>query len=94
MEAATVHVDHDPTQQHFVVDADGHRAELVYRRDSAGMTITHTLVPEAIAGRGIAAALVEAALEFARASGLKVVPACSYAQAYMRRHPQFQDLLA
>ncbi|WP_199913847.1 GNAT family N-acetyltransferase, partial [Xanthomonas fragariae] len=38
--------------------------------------------------------LVEAALNYAREANLKVVPACSYAEAYVRRHPQFQDLLA
>ncbi|WP_179455045.1 GNAT family N-acetyltransferase [Xanthomonas arboricola] len=94
MEAATVHAVHEPSQQHFVVDTDGQRAELIYDRDGARMTITHTLVPDAIAGRGIAATLVEAALNFVREHGLTVVPACSYAAAYIRRHQQFQDLLA
>ncbi|KHM94567.1 N-acetyltransferase [Xanthomonas vesicatoria] len=94
MMAATMHAEHDPSQQRFVVDSEGHRAELVYRIESARMTITHTLVPDAIAGRGIAAVLVEAALQHARDAGLKVVPACSYAAAYVRRHQQFQDLLA
>ncbi|KLD71469.1 GNAT family N-acetyltransferase [Xanthomonas pisi] len=94
MEAATVHAQHDPTQQRFIVDTEGHHAELVYRLEAKRMTITHTLVPDAIAGRGIAAVLVEAALQHARAAGLMVVPACSYAAAYMRRHQQFQDLLA
>ncbi|MCS3808966.1 MULTISPECIES: GNAT family N-acetyltransferase [unclassified Xanthomonas] len=94
MEAATVHAEHDSTQQRFVVDTEGHHAELVYQLEGARMTITHTLVPDAIAGRGIAAVLVEAALQHARQAGLKVVPACSYAAAYVRRHQQFQDLLA
>ncbi|PPT77243.1 GNAT family N-acetyltransferase [Xanthomonas arboricola pv. populi] len=93
-EAATVQADHDSTQQHFSVDTDGQRAELAYRLEGERMTITHTHVPDAIGGRGIAAVLVEAALAYARRQGYKVVPACSYAQAYIRRHQQFQDLLA
>ncbi|MFA0922935.1 GNAT family N-acetyltransferase [Xanthomonas fragariae] len=94
MEAATVHAEHDPNQQQFTVDTDGQHAELAYRREGERMTIAHTHVPDAIGGRGIAAVLVEAALNYAREADLKVVPACSYAEAYVRRHPQFQDLLA
>ncbi|OOX11092.1 acetyltransferase [Xanthomonas axonopodis pv. khayae] len=93
-EASTVHVEHDPARQRFNMDTDGHRAELAYRRDGEIMTITHTQVPDAVSGRGIAAALVEDALAFARQHGLKVAPACRYADAYVRRHPRYQDLLA
>ncbi|MBB5767552.1 putative GNAT family acetyltransferase [Xanthomonas arboricola] len=94
MEAAKVQADHDSAQQLFSVDTDGQHAELAYRLEGERMTITHTQVPDAIAGRGIAAALVEAALAHARQQGYTVVPACSYAEAYIRRHQQFQDLLA
>nr|WP_244665624.1 GNAT family N-acetyltransferase [Xanthomonas phaseoli] len=95
-EASTVHAEHDPDRQRFNIDTDGHRAELAYRREGEIMIITHThtQVPEAVSGRGIAAALVEDALTFARQHGLKVVAACSYADAYVRRHPQYHDLLA
>lgn len=58
------------------------------------MQIFHTEVPMAFEGRGIAAALVRAAIEYARENGLKVLPACSYVRAYMRRHPEAQSLLA
>ena len=40
------------------------------------------------------AALVQAAVEYARAEGLKVDPRCSYADAWMRRHPEYQGLRA
>jgi hypothetical protein len=58
------------------------------------MTITHTIVPPPIGGRGIAGDLVRAALGVAREEGWKVVPACSYADAWMKRHPEFADLHA
>nr|WP_228734984.1 GNAT family N-acetyltransferase [Xanthomonas euvesicatoria] len=93
-EASTVHAEHDPDRQRFNIDTDGHRAELAYRREGEIMTITHTQVPDAISRHGVAAALVEDALTFARQHGLKVIPACSYADAYLRRHPQYHDLLA
>ena len=58
------------------------------------MIITHTEVPSVLAGQGIAAALTQAALDTARARHWRVSPECSYAAAYIQRHPQYQDLLA
>ena len=83
---------HDPASQRFTTDVDGQTAYLEYERAGDVMVITHTIVPPAIGGRGIAAALVQAAVEYARAEGLEVDPRCSYADAWMRRHPQHDNL--
>ena len=56
------------------------------------MTIIHTGVPPSVGGRGIAGALVQAAFDAARAEGWKVHPTCSYAAAWLARHPADQDL--
>lgn len=86
-------VDHNPAQTCFETTVDGHRAVLEYVLENGAMVITHTGVPEAIGGRGIAADLTRAALAHARAAGLKVVPACAYAAAFMQRHSEYTDLL-
>ena len=57
------------------------------------MTITHTGVPPAVGGRGIAGALVQAAFDWARGAKRKVVPACSYAAQWARKHPEYSDLV-
>jgi predicted GNAT family acetyltransferase len=64
-----------------------------YRKTGNVLTITHVEVPPALEGRGFAAQLMKAILEDIRAKGEKVIPVCSYAVAYMRRHPDQQDLL-
>lgn len=87
-------IQHDPTAQRFSTSLDGHEAELIYRLRDGRMVIEHTGVPEAIGGRGVAAHLVKAALDHARAAGWKVVPACSYSAIYVERHPEYADLLA
>jgi predicted GNAT family acetyltransferase len=56
------------------------------------ITLTHTEVPAALRGQGIASRLMHAVLETARAQGLKVVPRCSFVAAFMSRHPEFNDL--
>lgn len=78
----------------FETTVEGLRCEVDYQLDGDLMRITHTGVPTALEGRGIAAALVVHALSWARAQGRRVQPLCSYVQAYVRRHPEWQDLLA
>jgi uncharacterized protein len=91
-------IQHDRRAQRFETRVEDARCELDYTlTPGAGpdiMTITHTGVPAEVGGRGIAAALVEAALNAAREEGWKVVPACSYAAVWMQRHPAYRDLLA
>jgi predicted GNAT family acetyltransferase len=54
----------------------------------------HTEVPEQYQGQGLAGKLATAALEWARASGLKVIPSCPYVSNYIGKHPEFADLVA
>ena len=86
--------EHDQARRRFSSTVDGQTCQLDYRLAGNTMTITHTGVPEALAGRGIAAALMRNALDHARARGWKVAPACSYALAFMKRFPEYDDLLA
>lgn len=86
-------IQHDSQNGRFQVSVEGHQAHLDYREDDGRMVITHTEVPPSIGGKGIAAALVVAALEYARAGSMKVVPACEYAAMFMRRHGEYADLL-
>jgi predicted GNAT family acetyltransferase len=80
-------IEHDEHAHRFTVQVDGVAAELDYTLCGDVMTITHTGVPPAIGGRGVAGTLMRAALAAARTAGRHVNPACSYAAAYMRRHP-------
>ena len=83
-------IQHDQQAHRFTAEVEGSRAHLEYTLAEGIMTITHTLVPPAIGGRGIAAELMEAALKAARAANWSVNPACSYAAAYMAKHPSPQ----
>lgn len=87
-------ISHDHHAHRFETRVDGVPCVLDYTLDDAVMTITHTGVPSEVGGRGIASTLVQAAMDEARAQGWKVVPACSYAVAWMQRHPEYADLRA
>jgi predicted GNAT family acetyltransferase len=79
-------VKHEGAKRRFVTERDGHRALLGYRLTGDVMTIIHTEVPPQIGGRGVAAELMRAAVNLAVDSGYKIVPACSYAAAYLDKH--------
>jgi uncharacterized protein len=89
-------VRHNTAASRFEVELDGHLSVCDYRLAGGGaqMVMNHTEVPPELGGRGIAAALVQAALDWARAQKLLVVPQCSYVATYMKRHPQTLDLMA
>lgn len=87
-------VTHDPAQSRFTATVDGVLCVLDYQLQDKLMAIVHTGVPDEVGGRGIAAELTRVALETARGNGWKVRPLCSYAAVYMRRHPDYNDLLS
>ncbi|CAA2109179.1 GNAT family N-acetyltransferase [Variovorax paradoxus] len=91
---APVEVRDNPAKHRFEYAEQGERAVAIYSLDGNVITFIHTLVPEALQGRGIAKQLVLAGLASARERGLRVVPQCPVFNAYMRAHPETHDLLA
>jgi predicted GNAT family acetyltransferase len=78
----------------FELEIDGSLAKAWYRENGDVITFTHTEVPEELAGRGVGSALAKGALAAVRDAGQKVVAACPFIAAYLRKHPQYDDLLA
>ena len=50
-------------------------------------------MPESHGGQGLGTALTKAGLVAARERGLKVIPICPFFAAYLRKHPEEQDLV-
>lgn len=78
----------------FEADVDGGLAFVEYVMDGDSIRFTHTEVPKDAEGKGVAAALAKAGLDYARAHNLGVVPICRYVRGYIERHPEYQDLVA
>ena len=64
-----------------------------YRREDDVVTIQHTIVNEEFGRRGYARALVTLVLDQLREKNLKIIPECSYVQDYLRRYPEYQDMV-
>ncbi len=94
MNAPAYSVVHNTEAHRFEVTLEGHLGKAEYTPWPGGLRMTHTEVPPALEGRGIAAALVRAAVDHARANALKIDPQCSYVRSYLERHPETHDLRA
>jgi predicted GNAT family acetyltransferase len=90
----TIAVTHNEARQRFETTVEGQLCVADYQLRNDVMWMTHTGVPPAVGGRGIAAELVRVALAWAEQKGYRVEPSCSYVAVYMRRHPETQKLLA
>jgi predicted GNAT family acetyltransferase len=88
-------VEHDSASRRFTVAASSGTAVLAYApAGSHILELYSTYVPPADRGRGIAARLVEAAIQYARSEGFRIIPSCWYVAQWIRHHPEHADLVA
>lgn len=81
-------------RRRFELDGTGGAAFVDYWRDGEVLTLTYALVPPQLRGQGVGAALVAGTLRLVQARGERIIAQCSFVAAYIRAHPEFQDLLA
>lgn len=91
-------MDPDVTDNHdrsrYELTVEGHTAFAAYRIDGEVITFTHTVVPQALEGRGVASRLILHALTDVRDRRLRVIAQCPFVAAYIRKHPEWGELLA
>ena len=84
-----------PTGGRYTATINGHIAEMTYSKaGTSRLIIDHTGVPDALRGMGAGQAMVQRAVEDARAAGIKIIPLCPFAKAQIEKHPEWQDVLA
>ena len=84
----------NPSRHRFEIDlGDGEIAFAAYNLLPGAIRFYHTVVPESHGGQGLGTALIKAGLAAARERGLKVLPVCPFFAAYLRSHPEEQDLV-
>lgn len=86
---------HDEQVQRFEVFESGQIAYLQYALTEpyGYMDLLHTVVPKQLEGQGVGSALVQTALDYARDEGLRIIPTCPFVQVYLKRHPEYQNLV-
>jgi uncharacterized protein len=86
-------VRHNEKDERFESDAEGGIAFVEYIIDGDEITFTHTEVPKAAEGKGVAGRLVADAMAYARGANLRVIPQCAYVAAWLKRHSEYNDIL-
>lgn len=93
MSSEALHVRHNQEQHRYEVEVDGKLAILEYRDAGGQRYYTHTEVPEALEGRGIASQMAKFVLDEAQAQQLSIVPLCPFVRGYIERHPEYKPLV-
>lgn len=78
----------------FELVVDGHRAFIDYKQKGNKVYLIHTEVPAELKGKGVAEAIVEKTFIYMEERGLKLIPLCVYVGMYLKRHPEWNRLLA
>ncbi len=92
-EPSSLAVTRNHALRRFEMRVDGEVATLSYTQGKDSVSFDHTDVPEALRGKGVATALVRAALQEARRQHWTVVPRCPVVAGFIMRNPDFADLV-
>jgi predicted GNAT family acetyltransferase len=84
-----------PNELRYEIEVDGQVAGfLLYRVEPGVLELVHTDVDPRWEGKGVGATLVAGALDDVRGRGLTVRPYCPFVAAFIRRHPEYEELVA
>ena len=84
---------HNEAAHRFEAGHAPHLAKLDYHLSGHSVDMLHVEVPEEYQGQGLAGLLTLTALIWAREKGLKVIPSCPYVKVYLKKHPEFSDVI-
>jgi len=85
---------HNERVHAFELMIEGKRSFIDYQKSGDKIYLTHTEVPQEQQGRGIADKLVRKTLEYIEKNDLKVVPQCQFVRVFLKRHPEWDRLVA
>jgi predicted GNAT family acetyltransferase len=94
MNFADIELINNEAVHNFELFVNGHRAFIDYKTKDNKIYLIHTEVPAELKGMGVAEALVEKTFNYIEQHQLKMVPLCSYIQIYLKRHPDWNRLVA
>ena len=77
----------------FEIEIDGRTAFTMYRLKPGRIILVHTEVPPELKGHGVGNALARVSLDYARDEKLQVIPRCPFISTFIRRHPEYEDLV-
>ena len=87
-------VENNQEKHRFEINLDGGTALISYQKRGEDVyNLYHTEVPTQFEGKGVGGALAKGTLEYIKAEGSRIIPTCPFVAAYLKRHPEYQDLV-
>ena len=87
-------VQDEPGRHRFEISVDGEPAGFAaYRLRDDAVVITHSEVDPRFKGQGVGGELARQTLDLLRERGARVVTACPFFAAYVRRHHEYDDMI-
>lgn len=87
-------VEENPAKHRFEILVDDALAGFTaYLPRGEVLVFTHTEVDQRFQNMGVGAALVRGTLDQIRERGGRVVPKCPFVAAFIKRHPEYGDLV-
>ena len=87
-------VRNNTAEERYELELDGVVAYVTYHREHGHVSLDHTEVPPQLGGRGVGSTLAQGTLDLVRSEGLKLIPRCDFIAGYIKKHPEYQDLVA
>jgi predicted GNAT family acetyltransferase len=82
------------TANRLELDISDSTAFIEYKLSGHNLFLIHTEVPKELEGKGVGGAIVQKALQYAKDNGYKIVPLCVFVQSYLKRHKEWDDIVA
>ncbi|MGD1841755.1 MAG: GNAT family N-acetyltransferase [Thermonemataceae bacterium] len=94
MEITVAHTDNGSKGAFYIEQSEKRLAQMTYSVATSHLIIIdHTEVDGSLRGTGAGKKLVEAAVAYARANQIKILPLCPFAKAIFSKEKQLQDVL-
>ena len=87
-------VDNESSRRYELWVGEDLAGVLIYRKRPEAVALVHTEVYPEFEGRGLGGTLVAGALDDIRQRGLGVVAICPFVRSYLKRHPEYAELVA
>lgn len=84
----------NPATGRYELVIDGHMVFARTHRNGDILYIDHVEAAPELRGTGAAGRFMEGLMGIVRAEGLQVIPICGYAASWLKRHGEYQDMMA
>jgi predicted GNAT family acetyltransferase len=81
-------------EKEYQAEVDGHTARMEYILANNKIYLTHTEVPRALEGKGVASSMVKQVFAEIEDKKLQLVPLCPFVATYIKRHPEWSKLVS